>query len=191
MAIMLHLARHGESTWNAEGRIQGQQDAPLSRRGEHQAAELADGLAELPIGTIIASDLARARMTAAPTAQRLGLSVALEPRLRERHFGAAETRLHVDVEAEFEGESPWWTSIDFAFAGGESIRGHYARVAAYLQVLFREPPPGDILLVSHGGTVRVARAFLAGRGADEVDRDAIGNCAVTTLAVDPDGLRRR
>lgn len=189
-AITLHLARHGESTWNAEGRIQGQQDAALSVCGERQAVELADTLAELPIRTIIASDLARARATAEPVARRLGLPVVLEPRLRERHFGTAERRLHMDVEAEFEGERPWWTSTDFAFEGGESIRDHYARVASYLLVLLDDLPPGDILLVSHGGTVRVARAFLTGRGADEVDRDAIGNCNVTTLTVDSDAFKR-
>lgn len=189
-SVTLHLVRHGESTWNAEGRIQGQQDAGLSVRGERQAAELADALADLPIRTIIASDLARARATAQPVARRLGLPVALEPRLRERHFGTAEGRLHVDVEAEFDGERPWWTSTDFAFDGGESIRNHYWRVATYLGVLFDDLPPGDILLVSHGGTVRVARAFLAGRGADEVDLDAIGNCNVTTLSIDSGAFER-
>jgi broad specificity phosphatase PhoE len=187
--ITLHLARHGESTWNAAGRIQGQQDAPLSKRGEEQAVQLADRLADLPIRTIVASDLTRARMTAEPIAQICGLPVALEPNLRERHFGIAEARLYVDLEAEFEGERPWWTDTDFAFEGGESIRDHYLRVAAYLRSFLADPPPGDILLVSHGGTIRVARAFLSGRGADEVDRDAVGNGAVTTIAFDNGALQ--
>lgn len=187
--ITLHLARHGESTWNAAGRIQGQQDAPLSERGTEQAQQLADRLVAVPIKTIIASDLSRARMTAEPVAQLLGLPVAPEQSLRERHFGIAETRMYVDLEAEFEGERPWWTDTDFAFERGESIRDHYARVAAYLRRLLEDPPPGDVLLVSHGGTIRVARAFLAGRSADEVDRDAVANGAVTTIALDTDALR--
>ena len=67
----LCVIRHGETAWNAEGRVQGQTDVPLSRVGEAQAAALAAALAGERFAALYASDLARVRQTAAPLARAL------------------------------------------------------------------------------------------------------------------------
>ena len=99
-----YFLRHGETTWNAIGRTQGQLDAPLSDLGHAQARDAAEILRGEPIERIVASPLSRARDTAAAAAAALGLSVAFDPELMEFHAG------------EWQGEER-----------GENIRGYFAR----------------------------------------------------------------
>ena len=83
-ATRLCLVRHGETAWNAEGRVQGQLDVPLSEVGRAQARAVAAALALERFDAIYSSDLVRVRETAAPAAERLGMPVALEAALPER-----------------------------------------------------------------------------------------------------------
>src|SRR5262249_10507985 len=85
------LARHGETSWNAIGRLQGHTDIELNeiRRGKPRA--LASRRADAGITEIWSSDLTRARQTGEIVAAALGLaSPAVEPELRERHYGVFE-----------------------------------------------------------------------------------------------------
>ena len=86
----LLLVRHGETDWNADGRLQGHTDRPLSDFGRRQARQLADELAGEDLEAIYASDLARARETAEIVGEQLGLPVVLEPDLREKDWGTWE-----------------------------------------------------------------------------------------------------
>ncbi len=79
----LLLVRHGETDWNADGRLQGQTDRPLSGFGREQARRLADELAAEDFEAIYSSDLARARETAEIVGARVGLPDMLDRRLRE------------------------------------------------------------------------------------------------------------
>src|SRR5919206_4482332 len=102
----LLLVRHGETDWNAEGRLQGHTDRPLNDVGRRQARELAERLAGEGADAIYASDLARAKETAEIVGARLGLPVVIDADLREKNWGTWEgltgdERVHV----EFEGES--------------------------------------------------------------------------------------
>jgi probable phosphoglycerate mutase len=85
------LARHGETAWNALGRLQGHTDIPLNETGRAQARALADGVAAAGIAAVVTSDLARARETGEIVAAALGLAApVIEPGLRERRFGVFE-----------------------------------------------------------------------------------------------------
>ena len=86
------LWRHGQTTWNAERRFQGQSDIPLDATGQAQAERAARLLAGLRPDMIVSSDLSRAASTAAPLAQLTGLDVILDKDLRERHGGQWEGR---------------------------------------------------------------------------------------------------
>ena len=89
-ATTLLLVRHGETAWNAEHRIQGHLDIPLSPSGIQQAARLAKRLAGTPIDAIYSSELVRAWLTAEPLAACVGVPIVAETRLRERSFGIFE-----------------------------------------------------------------------------------------------------
>src|SRR5579871_2475081 len=104
----LLLARHGETDWNSERRWQGHADRPLNDTGRAQAAELAESLDGTAIAAIYSSDLARARETAEIVAARLGLTVVLDPGLREVDVGDWSGVRHDEVAARFpEGFARW------------------------------------------------------------------------------------
>jgi len=151
----LWFARHGQSTWNAEGRWQGQADPPLSALGRVQAEELAEALAGAGIALLAASDLARARETAAIVGARLGLAPVLEPALREHDVGAWSGLTRAEVEARWPEELARFRAGDLAFApgGGESRLVLRARVHAALARL-EVRAAGPLALVSHLGVLR-------------------------------------
>jgi probable phosphoglycerate mutase len=181
MELTLHLVRHGETAWNAEGRMQGSVDVPLNDTGRGQAQAAASALAHRPIGAVISSDLSRARETAEAIAGPQGLEVITDPALRERAFGVVEGRLYEEAKAEY-GDR--WDVLlhgnEDHFDGGESTHQHYVRVAAFMDALLAAPPAAEIALVSHAGTVRRTRAFLRG-GCAEEDWEPVANGGVITL----------
>ena len=75
MHTILLLIRHGESTWNREGRVQGWLDPPLSERGSQQAELLAERLRDQPLDALYSSPQQRAHATAQAIADLKGLSV--------------------------------------------------------------------------------------------------------------------
>ena len=137
----LLLVRHGETDWNADGRLQGQTDRPLSDFGRRQARRLADELADEELEAIYSSDLSRARETAEIVAERLGLSVVLDPDLREKDWGTWEGLTAVERDR-----------VEFA---GESTEEHQERILRALRrIAERHPGDGRVLVVTHGGSMR-------------------------------------
>ena len=102
----LLLARHGETDWNREFRIQGSSDIELNELGRQQAQFLAQELTDVDLDAIYSSDLSRAQATAAAVAATHGLDVKLDPRLRERSFGSWEGLTREDVSGVPEGLAP-------------------------------------------------------------------------------------
>jgi probable phosphoglycerate mutase len=136
----LLLVRHGETDWNAAGRLQGHTDRPLSDYGREQARRLADELAGEEIDAIYASDLARARETAEIVGERLRLPVGLDRDLREKDWGTWEgltSTERLDVELV-----------------GESTEEHQRRMFAALGLIAAKHPHGRVLVVTHGGSMR-------------------------------------
>lgn len=157
MKTQLLLVRHGETAWNAEHRIQGHLDIPLSPLGILQAAQLADCLADEPIAAIFSSELSRARLTAAPLAARLGLEVTYEPRLRERSFGIFEGLTLDEIAARHPTEFAQWRARDLAWRpeGGESGQQLIERVLAAIADIASLYIGQKVILVSHGGVLDV------------------------------------
>jgi glucosyl-3-phosphoglycerate phosphatase len=161
----LLLVRHGESRWNAEGRIQGQACAGLSARGHAQVQALADsvgpGLARRvaadPAGVrLVTSDLQRATETAAPLGRLLGIDPVHDRRLRERSFGSWEGRSHSELAIdEPERYRRWTTGVDvMGEIGAESAAELADRVAPALAELLTATPRGGVTVaVSHGGSI--------------------------------------
>jgi len=154
--LRLLLARHGQSTWNAERRWQGQGDPPLSAQGRRQAVALADALAAEGVEALVASDLARAAETAAIVARRLGLPPPrLEPRLRERGLGAWTGRTEAEIAAGWPDDLARLRAGDPELrpGGGESGHELAQRLAALLRELAAEPPGRHVALVTHLGVI--------------------------------------
>ena len=93
--LQVYLVRHGETQWNAERRIQGQSDSPLTAKGELQAVQVGERVRSYGITHVIASDLGRTQRTAEIIADACGCGVTLDARLRELDMGVLEQR-HLD-----------------------------------------------------------------------------------------------
>lgn len=148
----LLLVRHGESRWNADGRVQGQGDPPLSEAGRRQARRAADALDALA-GPVLASDLRRARETAEILAEGLGCGpVVPEPALREIDVGRWSGLTHPEIEAlDAQGYADWRAGRLEAFPGGETRAAFAERV---LRGLERAAMAEASLVVAHGGVLR-------------------------------------
>jgi broad specificity phosphatase PhoE len=148
----LLLVRHGESTWNATGRWQGWADPPLSDLGRAQArsaAARADGF-----GTVVSSDLQRARETADLIAGSLGLGVMLDAGLRERHVGQLTGLTRAEIEARWPDLFDGRGSLPPEPPGGETTEELLHRVLAALRRVARSANGADVLVVTHGGVIR-------------------------------------
>ncbi|GAB2676310.1 histidine phosphatase family protein [Thalassiella azotivora] len=180
--VRLHLVRHGESTWNAERRLQGQTPhVPLTERGVEQARWAAGQVARLGCDVLVSSDLVRARQTADVLAAATGVPVAEDVRLREQHLGALQGRCTDELVAE--PTPPGAHVCEVRWGGGESVADVHSRVGGLLAELVADPPGHDVVLVSHGDTLRVALAWLGGRGPRDVEWVELPNGSVTTVRV--------
>ncbi len=160
--LELWLVRHGETTWNAEGRWQGHADVPLSEVGRDQAHRLAQRLEGVSFDAVISSDLIRALETARIVAARLGGSpdVLIDPRWREIHVGALGGL--TPAEAEARGLGRWHRPFDERYPDGESRAEMGVRVSHALAQVAREHAGQRAIVFSHGGTIKSAFGALLG-----------------------------
>jgi broad specificity phosphatase PhoE len=159
----LLLVRHGETDWNAEGRLQGHTDRPLNDHGRRQARALADRLVGDDIVAVYSSDLSRAHETAEIIGERLGLPVVTDPDLRERNWGNWEGLTGAERDR-----------VDHV---GEPREEHTARVLRAVQRIAEAHPDERVVVVTHGGSLR--RVQLATLG---MALPVIENCAVWAVA---------
>jgi broad specificity phosphatase PhoE len=164
----LLLIRHGESTWNAEHRLQGQADPPLSPLGREQAAALVPFLDGLP-ARALSSDLTRAVETAAV----LGLAGApTDPRWREIDIGDWAGRTLDELDPD---DVAAWQKGELTPPNAETFAELQARVAAAIDALGGE----GAVIVTHGGCVRAATAHLT--GADPRSLAPPANASLTVI----------
>lgn len=151
----LILIRHGETDWNRELRFQGQIDVPLNAVGHAQAQRVATQLAGESAHHLVCSDLLRARQTALPAAQRLGMRPINDPALREQNFGVVDGMRAQDIQEQHPQAWLGWTAFDadFAFEGGESTRTFHGRVMTALRLLADTRRGQRLLIVTHGGVL--------------------------------------
>ena len=161
----LLLIRHGQSTWNAEGRIQGWADPPLDEVGREQARKLARRLAaeEHGVTAIYTSPLARARQTAEQIALTLKLVLQTDDRLKENNVGQLTGLSGPEIEqqfpewiARFHHPSREWVPPP----GGEDRDVFVNRAVAVMTSILDHHPEQTVAVVSHGGTLGVYLAHL-------------------------------
>jgi len=163
--MTLLLVRHGQTAWNREpARCQGWAEIGLNETGRAQARARGRALAARGIELIVTSHLLRARETAELIRGELGDEppLVVDPRLAETHRGEWESRLFAEIMLE---DAETWRRYrehpeTFRFPGGESLAEQQRRVLAALRDAARCGRPA--LLVTHGGSMRVARCFLDG-----------------------------
>ena len=180
----LWFVRHGESTWNASGLVQGQAEGSvLTARGRREAARAAEQLGRARVSAIWTSDLERAHETAAIIGHVLRLPLRYERALRERNFGTAEGRPLSELSTAVSGiEGDRVVDADVRPPEGESLRDMYRRVAAFMDDAAAAGPDGDVVVVTHGGVIRMAQAYAEGIGVEDMVWGPVPNASVWNLS---------
>ncbi|MFF5991676.1 histidine phosphatase family protein [Prauserella flavalba] len=160
----LVLWRHGETDYNAAGRMQGHIDSALTEVGWNQARFAALALARFEPDLVIASDLRRATDTAAVLTDAIGVPLRIDKRLRETHLGDWQGMTGAEVDAQAPGERDRWrTDATWAPPGGESRIDVAERAREVVTDLLRDDDEHEtVLLAAHGGLILALTAHLLG-----------------------------
>jgi probable phosphoglycerate mutase len=180
---VLTLVRHGETEWNAAGRIQGQLDIPLSDTGLTQAGALGQRLSGEAFDAILSSDLERALQTAHPIVRHSGQTILSDARLRERHLGVLQGL--TGEEAAIRQPHAWGAfkarSPEAALEDGETYGEFSRRVVGLIEELLRTHTGSRLLLVTHGGVLDAAYRHATGMPLNAPRDFPIFNASVNVL----------
>ncbi len=192
---MIWLARHGETTWNAEGRYQGRRESHLSELGTRQANALAAHFAaardrgDANPQRIVSSPLARTRETAAPIARALGLEIETDDRLIEIAHGTWEGEYRNDIERDDPERYAAWRARPerVSFDGGESLGDVMVRWQSFSTDVF-VANGADVLVMTHDAVVRCALLALRGETLERFWQIHVENASYATIA-NTEGVR--
>ncbi len=156
----IFIARHGETTWNAEGRIQGWSDPELSPLGYSQSQALLAHLRDRPLKAIYSSPLKRSYLTAQPLAEYLGLPVLRQPELKEIGFGILEAKNLLQFDETLRQEWNRFKKDRFSYRipGAENYSDVAHRLRPFVERVLRQHRGEEILIVGH----RVVNRLLIG-----------------------------
>lgn len=176
------FARHGETVWNVEDKIQGHSNSDLTKLGIEQAYQLDEELAHFPFVAIYSSDLERAHKTAQILAQRRNIPLIWRKELRERNFGPYEGTTKdnlklLDLESD---------EVDFEKLGVESNKSITERLLKLIKEVSNKHDGEHVLFVGHGGAMRILLLSLGFAKREELPPSAVGNIAYFALKCEGD-----
>lgn len=171
--MRLLAARHGQTEWNALNKICGTTDLPLNELGFEQAKLLADKVENMGIEVIIASTMIRAQQTAGVVAERLGLEVLTDSRLVEQNYGIYE-----GMDRQTEGFLANKRHFAYRYPEGESMMDCAHRIYSVIDELKEKYPDKTVLMVCHGGVLRLVRTYFENMTNDEYFHYSEPNAAV-------------
>ncbi|MBN1586586.1 MAG: histidine phosphatase family protein [Candidatus Omnitrophica bacterium] len=178
------LIRHGESTWNESGRIQGWSNPHLSETGRKQAERLAARLKRTKISHLYTSPLRRARQTATAVAEATGLKACPVEELKEICLGDWEGLTPFQVDRQFSNGYASWLKDPHSvrIPNAEGSRPFVQRISRAFQRLRQETSEGTVAVVTHGGVIA---AYLSSLLGSDFDRTLLSiqldNTGLTTL----------
>ena len=189
------LIRHGETSWNAEHRLQGHLDIALNQTGIEQAALLATALQRDPPQIVIASDLQRARDTARPLAAASSVELLIDSNLRERCFGAFEGLRYDEISTHFPQAYMDWQdrAIDARYPVGineaETLREFFERAVTSVLGHAQRHAGKKIAIVTHGGVLDCLYRFATGMALEKKRDFEIGNASINWFRWDQGTLQ--
>jgi broad specificity phosphatase PhoE len=161
---LFYFLRHGETAWNAEGRLCGSTDVPLSDVGRHQAQALARRMQPILVEALYSSPLGRAL----ETARVIGHAIAREPvvdnRLVELNYGAWEGRTFEEIKREAPAVYQAWDADPGSLAPPQGETGAHLieRVTPFLAEVARKHPAGNVVVVCHKTVTRLLACHITG-----------------------------
>ncbi|NLJ89133.1 MAG: histidine phosphatase family protein [Epulopiscium sp.] len=155
--LKLYLVRHGETAWNIDNKYQGITDIPLNEIGIKQAQAIARRMKAFKIDKIYSSDLSRAYETGKLISREKNINIEKMPGLREISFGEWEGYTISELE-ELYGENYKRFFLEphkYNFPGEGSMEAVQKRIRKAIGEIEKKHPKGDIVIVSHGGVLKI------------------------------------
>lgn len=186
--VRILLVRHGETDWNREGRLQGWGPTPLNERGREQARRLGAVLeTEYDIDRIVSSDSFRTRETT-ENIRNAGIfpEPTFDPSWRERGLGLYQgfTRKELNERFPAFAMDSGALSLEESPEGGETVSGVYDRVVAAWEELAQNTADETVLVVTHGGPVRIVLAHLTSVDIlSAIETYEVPNCGLTEITL--------
>lgn len=188
----LLIVRHGQTEWNALGRIQGASNTPLNAIGIEQARRIARRLATTPVAAVYSSDLSRAADTARIIRERFAAAgevpLRLSPRLREIAYGDWEGRTREELEATGWGDAlrRWQAGCRGPLPEGAETREQAdARIDEFLACVVPRHAGETVVIVGHGGTLRLMLCRLLGLPPERWGRVRLANTSLSKAVLAP------
>ncbi len=180
------FVRHGETKWNMDGRIQGQTDIKLSKKGKEQAKKIALRLKDENIGAIYTSNLIRAIDTAKEINKFHNLRIQKSPELNEINFGIFEGMTWDEAEAKYpevvkEREK---NQYKYKFPEGESYEEMWKRIHKKILEIEKKHPKENVLIVGHGGAKRLIMTNFLFSDFNEIKKKGIQNTSITIFDIE-------
>lgn len=188
----LYIVRHGQTTWNLEGRLQGHFDAPLTTLGRTQAAHACDKLKGIKLSAAFASPLGRAMETARILIGKRKMTITAVEGLKEVGLGLLEGMSRAEAEkAHFAQYHNFWERPHlFQLDGAESFADVQARTLGAIYDIAEAHTGEHVLIVSHGMAIKTILASFLGKelpALNEIELPANGS--ILTLQGSGDDLR--
>ena len=181
--LTVHLIRHGQSQFNAMGRVQGHTNSPLTPRGHEQAKATGEALKGREISAVYTSDLLRARETAGEIGSVLGMEPQPVEGLREVSLGEWEGKEIEEIRATDPLTLELWYSapMEAKIPGAESLDVFRKRVLSTFEELLNAHEGGEIVVVSHGGVLSVIIADILQMSLNSLWRFRLDNASISRL----------
>jgi len=177
------LIRHGETEWNSQQRMQGHSNSDLSSVGQAQIQALGQWMKNVPFDLIYSSDSLRAKQTAEAITQFSGHELKIDLRLREKNLGVFEgltseeaRERHPEVFRLFKT-----AGSKYVIDEGESTQQLQDRALEIVDEIRIKHPEEHVLLVTHGGFIRVVMKHSLGLSLETPTRFLIRNTGVFRL----------
>lgn len=185
--LRLYFMRHGETVWNTERRYQGMTDIELSAEGFRQAQLAAERFKSIHIDKIYSSPLKRAMATAKPIAENKGLEIIKEDAFREIYFGEWEGMTVPDLTAKY-GDN-YINFIrephNYGFPGEQNIDKVIERIKPSIDRII-ENEDGNVLIISHGGIIRLMIMYIMGLDNSWFTKMWINNTGISIIELKKD-----
>lgn len=189
MTTRLYIVRHGQSFWNMNNRVQGIRDTELTDLGIQQAKLLAERLKNEKIECIYSSDLTRAYKTAEIIAKKFCLDVHKIPELREISFGVWEGLTVDEISSLYQETYRIWKSNPekAIIEGAETLKEVQNRILRGTYNLIEKNKGKNILLVSHGTSIKVLILGLLGIDLSFYPKIRLDNTCLNIIDIKDDG----
>ena len=185
MSTELILIRHGETEWNATGRIQGHREVSLNDRGQKQAQAVADRLKNESFNALYSSDLKRTLQTAEAISQCTGHTIQTDSRLREWDLGILAGLTCADAETQHPKAYAIYhnSRVDDPVPEGESIRNRATRITTCIEEIASNHKDERIVVITHGGPLGDCYRQAVGLSIDQPLDVELYNAGLNTFAI--------